>query len=147
MNWFRKGADGSFLWPGYGDNSRVLKWIIERLGGQEGGPGDGHRPGPHRRRWTPPGSTSALASAPADLTVDNEAWRRSPALRAALRLHRRAPARRTARRVARSSRSASPADERSRDLSPLCGRHRACSRRGAGRWRVRPPVPPTMTGR
>ncbi|MDH4353123.1 MAG: phosphoenolpyruvate carboxykinase (GTP) [Actinomycetota bacterium] len=33
VNWFRKGADGKFLWPGFGDNSRVLDWVIRRLEG------------------------------------------------------------------------------------------------------------------
>jgi phosphoenolpyruvate carboxykinase (GTP) len=37
VNWFRKGADGKFVWPGYGENMRVLLWMITRVQGQAEG--------------------------------------------------------------------------------------------------------------
>ena len=37
VNWFRKSPDGKWLWPGFGDNARVLKWMCERLEGKVGG--------------------------------------------------------------------------------------------------------------
>ena len=53
-NWFRKGADGKFVWPGYGDNMRVLKWIIDRIEGTGQGTDNlmGVTPGYEDLTWT-----------------------------------------------------------------------------------------------
>jgi phosphoenolpyruvate carboxykinase (GTP) len=80
VNWFRKGDDGHFLWPGYGDNSRVLKWVLERIAGGADGTETaiGIVPSPDDL------DTSGLDLDPADaellLSVDPDEWRRELAL-------------------------------------------------------------------
>ncbi len=82
INWFRKGADGKFLWPGYGDNSRVLEWIFERCADR----GDAVRTA---IGWLPGASaidTEGLDLAPGALDellrVDVEEWKAEvPAIR------------------------------------------------------------------
>jgi phosphoenolpyruvate carboxykinase (GTP) len=74
VNWFRKGADGKFLWPGYGENSRVLKWVFERVAGtaQAVDTPIGRLPAPNALDVNGLGITpAALAEL---LRVDVEAW-------------------------------------------------------------------------
>jgi phosphoenolpyruvate carboxykinase (GTP) len=85
VNWFRKGDDGKFLWPGYGENSRVLKWVLERVAGA-GSAQDtaiGFVPAPDAIDSI---GLDVDASALAEiLTVDNAAWQQEiPLLRAHL---------------------------------------------------------------
>ena len=76
VNWFRKNADGKWLWPGYGENSRVLEWVFERCQGRGGAVETpiGYVPA---RDALP---TAGLAVSAADLDellhVDVDEWRR-----------------------------------------------------------------------
>jgi phosphoenolpyruvate carboxykinase (GTP) len=80
VNWFRKDAEGHFVWPGFGENSRVLKWIVDRLNGSAEGVRTpiGVLPAPGAL------DTDGLGLSPADLdlllTVDPEAWREEAGL-------------------------------------------------------------------
>jgi len=80
VNWFRKDARGKFVWPGYGENSRVLKWIAERLEGRAGALDT------PIGRLPAPGSLDvgglSLTGEALDLllTVDAEVWREEAAL-------------------------------------------------------------------
>ncbi|GIF50519.1 phosphoenolpyruvate carboxykinase (GTP) [Asanoa ferruginea] len=75
VNWFRRDADGGFLWPGFGENSRVLKWIVERIDGRAGAveTAIGHVPTPDSL------DVSGLDMGPdevaAALRVDADEWR------------------------------------------------------------------------
>ena len=75
VNWFRRDTDGRFLWPGFGENSRVLKWVFERVDGVVGATETaiGYLPGEDDL------DTDGLDIDPADLhtllSVDAEGWR------------------------------------------------------------------------
>jgi phosphoenolpyruvate carboxykinase (GTP) len=75
VNWFRKDADGSFLWPGYGENSRVLKWIIERLDGSAGADETPIGLVPTPEALDTDGLDLGESTLEALLAVDAEAWR------------------------------------------------------------------------
>src|SRR5207248_6503693 len=76
VNWFRRDADGRFLWPGYGDNVRVLQWVVERVQGKGKGTDTplGTMPRFEDLNWQ--GLEKVSPSQYAELTsIDKSAWR------------------------------------------------------------------------
>ena len=74
VNWFRKGADGKFVWPGYGDNARVMQWMLGRLEGTAGGSENifGVSPNYGDLNWT--GLNFSQAQFDSVIGIDHAAW-------------------------------------------------------------------------
>ena len=74
VNWFRKGDDGKFIWPGYGDNMRVLEWIIGRVNGTAKGNDTliGTIPSYEDLNWS--GLNMTEDQFKADIKIDQEEW-------------------------------------------------------------------------
>ncbi|HSC01317.1 MAG TPA: phosphoenolpyruvate carboxykinase domain-containing protein, partial [Burkholderiaceae bacterium] len=80
VNWFRKGADGKFVWPGYGENMRVLKWIIERIEGQAGGTEHAFGISPRYEDLHWEGLPFTRAQFESVMSMDHSSWQRELAL-------------------------------------------------------------------
>ncbi|MEY2890900.1 MAG: hypothetical protein RJA98_808 [Pseudomonadota bacterium] len=74
VNWFRKGADGKFVWPGYGDNARVMKWMLERVGGATTGVENVFGVSPRFEDITWTGLNFSKAQFDSVIGVDHAAW-------------------------------------------------------------------------
>ena len=75
VNWFRRGEDGRFLWPGFGENSRVLKWAIERIEGKAAATETAIGYVPTADALDIEGLDAPLADIEAALEVDPEEWK------------------------------------------------------------------------
>jgi phosphoenolpyruvate carboxykinase (GTP) len=84
VNWFRKGDDGKFVWPGYGDNMRVLKWMIDRLEGQATGVDHAFGVSPTYGEITWTGLNFSEAQFNTVTSIDKAAWTQELALHAEL---------------------------------------------------------------
>jgi len=84
VNWFRKGTDGQFVWPGYGENMRVLEWMIGRLEGKAGGADNvfGFSPRYEDLRWD--GLAFSREQFNSVIGIDKAAWQQELALHSEL---------------------------------------------------------------
>ncbi|MBX6388196.1 MAG: phosphoenolpyruvate carboxykinase (GTP) [Frankia sp.] len=80
VNWFRKSPDGRFLWPGYGENSRVLAWIVGRLEGTADGVESALGVHPTRESFDTAGLDIPETDLNELLTPDVEVWKQEAAL-------------------------------------------------------------------
>ena len=84
VNWFRKGADGKFVWPGYGENMRVLAWVLGRVEGTAGGQDNvfGTSPRYEDLHWT--GLDFSAQQFASVIGIDRAAWQQELTLHTAL---------------------------------------------------------------
>jgi phosphoenolpyruvate carboxykinase (GTP) len=75
VNWFRKGPDGKFLWPGFGENSRVLKWVLERVAGEAAAEETAIGRVPTPESLDTEGLDLSTETVQELLSVDNAAWK------------------------------------------------------------------------
>ncbi len=84
VNWFRKGADGKFVWPGYGENMRVLAWMLARIDGKAGGVEHAFGFSPRHGDIDWRGLDLTPAQFSSVIGIDRDAWRKELALHAEL---------------------------------------------------------------
>ncbi len=84
VNWFRKGDDGKFVWPGYGENMRVLKWMIDRIEGTTAGTENGFGVSPAYSEITWTGLDFTPAQFASVTSLDKAAWKAEFALHSEL---------------------------------------------------------------
>ncbi len=84
VNWFRKGADGKFVWPGYGENMRAMEWMLGRLEGTAGGKDNvfGVSPRYEDMHWE--GLNFSQAQFDSVISIDTAAWKQELTLHAEL---------------------------------------------------------------
>jgi len=84
VNWFRKGDDGKFVWPGYGDNMRVLKWMLDRVDGRGEGVENAFGVTPRYENLTWTGLDFTAQQYEQVTSIDRDAWKTELGLHAEL---------------------------------------------------------------